>query len=385
MVAHESILLKRPSTADRAKEREQRINYPPESPYHKSKQTPRSIPRILPKQDPVEPVDFDRISFEKNYFGDSDFEDDDMTKGNIRKITVQKEANEGFGFVIKGEQPVFIYDIKPESAAARAGLQVGDRIISVNEISIKNFNREKIVSILVGCGKNPNIMIQDGIRNQSANGRLSRADSGRFVKICERYGHHASVDGLFEELQEEFARAKPDRSQLASILESNLPLDIAVQMKERLLDNSRCDSAQFVKEFRRKQRERSATPTRVGSVGSAGSYSRSTSGNSATTDRHVELSQSMRKQIQRKIISSAETEDGVNYKQPKARHVSAKRTDSTGRRKCWKNADTSPFPAPTSPSVHSEDSLEGFSDTTMGFQQRMTKFHEPEPEPEPVN
>jgi len=154
-----------------------------------------------------------------------------MSKGNFRKILVQKEANEGFGFVIKGEHPVFICEIKAGSAASKAGLQMGDRIISVNEISIKNFNREKIVSILVGCGKNPTITIQDGNHKEAQNGRLSRFDAGKFSKICERYGHHASVDGLFEELQEEYTRTRPDRNQLISILETNLPIEIAVQMK----------------------------------------------------------------------------------------------------------------------------------------------------------
>jgi len=148
------------------------------------------------------------------------------------------------------------------------------------------------------------------------------------------------------------------------------------------MENTRCDSAQFVKEFRRKQRDRSNTPTR--SVGSAGSYSRSSSASVGSGGNNIEMSQNIRKQLQRKVISTAQTEDGVNYKDPQARKVSAKRTDSTGRRKCWKKTDMSPFPAPTSPSAHSEDSLET-NDDVMGFHQRMTKFHQPEPEPAPVS
>ena len=94
----------------------------------------------------------------------------------------------------------------------------------------------------------------------------------------------------------------------------------------------------------------------------------------------------MRKQIQRKVISTAMTEDGVNYKDPQVRHVSAKRADSSGRRKCWKKQEQSPFPAPTSPSAHSEDSLDESKvfDENAGFAQKITKFHQPEPEPEPV-
>ena len=38
-----------------------------------------------------------------------------------------------------------------------------------------------------------------------------------------------------------------------------------------------------------------------------------------------------------------------------------------------------------SPSVHSEDSLESTFDEQIGFQQKITKFHQPEPEPEPLH
>jgi hypothetical protein len=96
------------------------------------------------------------------------------------------------------------------------------------------------------------------------------------------------------------------------------------------------------------------------------------------------LSQSMRKQIQKKVISTSRTEDGVNYKNPTVRHVDAKKSESAGsRRKTWKPSEN-PFPNP-SPSLNSEDSLENFSDDSLGFKQKMNKFHVPEPEPEPVS
>ena len=46
----------------------------------------------------------------------------------------------------------------------------------------------------------------------------------------------------------------------------------------------------------------------------------------------------MRK-IRLQIISNAVTDDGINYKDQPARHVSARRAESTGRRKCWKKSD----------------------------------------------
>ena len=94
----------------------------------------------------------------------------------------------------------------PGSPAAKAGLQMGDRILAVNEISIKNFNRDKIVAILSGSGKNPTVTILDCGKPKEENERLSRMDATRFSRICERFSHHASVDGLFEELKLRFPK-----------------------------------------------------------------------------------------------------------------------------------------------------------------------------------
>ena len=97
---------------------------------------------------------------------------------------------------------------------------------------------------------------------------------------------------MFKNLhQEEFERVRPDRQQFISIIESNLPSEVALNIKQRFAQETRCDSASFVKEFRRNQRERSANRSSIGSAGST----RSGSGNSATSSGGE-----MRKQLQRK-------------------------------------------------------------------------------------
>ena len=74
----------------------------------------------------------------------------------------------------------------------------------MNEISIKNFNRDKIIQILSGCGKTPTVTILDCGKAKEENERLSRMDTTRFSRICERFSHHASLDGLYEELKATF-------------------------------------------------------------------------------------------------------------------------------------------------------------------------------------
>ena len=159
----------------------------------------KSIPRY--KNKVAKPYQSEQTYFEKNYFGLDCDPEDEMSRGNIRSIHVKKEQDQGFGFVIKGENPVFISDVKPDSAAQKCGLQIGDRILAVNEISIRNFEREKIIAVLAGCGRNPVVTIQDG-SNFEQRERLSRMDTTKFDRICERFAHHGDINGLYEQLQD---------------------------------------------------------------------------------------------------------------------------------------------------------------------------------------
>ena len=77
-----------------------------------------------------------------------------------RRIRLAKAENESFGFVIKGDKPVYIAELKSHGAAQKAGLHVGDRLMAVNDISIKNFDRDRIISMLLNAGENPIITIQ---------------------------------------------------------------------------------------------------------------------------------------------------------------------------------------------------------------------------------
>ena len=96
-----------------------------------------------------------------------------------------------------------------------------------------------------------------------------------------------------------------------------------------------------------------------------------------------------------KQISSHVTDDGVNYRTPECRKVSAKKTDSsTGRRKQWSKPAPNGYPFPSStPGTHrSEDSLNPDTSRTLkmseydfGFQQRIVRFDEEPPKPPSVS
>ncbi|CAG5103434.1 Oidioi.mRNA.OKI2018_I69.chr1.g769.t2.cds [Oikopleura dioica] len=318
---------------------------------------PPAIPKLLrrPKSGPLPKVQrFTPEKFERPRRPDLDFER--MNNGNVRKLVIRKTESEGFGFTIKGEYPVTISDIKPGSPAEKSGIQIGDQLLSVNEISIKNFNRSKIVQILTSCGPNPVLVIIDNVKlgkdattsvSPTHPNSLSRADISRMERICNEYRGHKDFNRLGLELGEEFTSSDYDRTQFFTFLENFLSEEEVSRVQGRF--------------------------ERGGRTSSAGS-NRSFSGGSDET--------SMRKALQRKMISSHETVDGINFQAPKARHMSARK--GSGRRKCWKTDSSPSLPPPATPSIHSEDSLENENEpTSPGFQQKLTSFARPPPPPSP--
>jgi predicted metalloprotease with PDZ domain len=54
-----------------------------------------------------------------------------------RLVTVNRTADGGFGFVLRGDQPVWIESVLSGSPADHAGLRSGDAILEVNDIDVR--------------------------------------------------------------------------------------------------------------------------------------------------------------------------------------------------------------------------------------------------------
>ncbi|XP_052071079.1 rhophilin-1-like [Mytilus californianus] len=67
--------------------------------------------------------------------------EDDVSPGGLRngvKITAIVHREDGsFGFVLAGNNPVFIESVEPGGPADRAGLLAGDCIVNVNKIDVR--------------------------------------------------------------------------------------------------------------------------------------------------------------------------------------------------------------------------------------------------------
>ena len=68
------------------------------------------------------------------------------------KISIRKSSEESFGFEVKGEEKRrgenCVDNVVADSAAYRANLLVGDRIVSVNGYRVNNMNINELFSLL---------------------------------------------------------------------------------------------------------------------------------------------------------------------------------------------------------------------------------------------
>ncbi|XP_061892757.1 delphilin isoform X2 [Entelurus aequoreus] len=80
---------------------------------------------------------------------------------NCRTVRVCK-GNMSFGFTLRGHAPVWIDSVIPGSAADKAGLKPGDRILFLNGLDMRTSSHEKVVSMLQGSGAMPTLVVEDG-------------------------------------------------------------------------------------------------------------------------------------------------------------------------------------------------------------------------------
>lgn len=57
----------------------------------------------------------------------------------------------GYGLTVCGEQPVFVESVKPDGAAARAGVREADQIIKINGMPVSSSNRYEVLRMISGC------------------------------------------------------------------------------------------------------------------------------------------------------------------------------------------------------------------------------------------
>ncbi|XP_014674125.1 PREDICTED: rho guanine nucleotide exchange factor 11-like [Priapulus caudatus] len=70
----------------------------------------------------------------------------------IQRCVIIQKDEKGYGLTVSGDNPVFVQSVKEGGAAAKAGVQIGDRIIKVNGTLVTSSNHLEVVRLVKAAG-----------------------------------------------------------------------------------------------------------------------------------------------------------------------------------------------------------------------------------------
>lgn len=85
-------------------------------------------------------------------------EDNKLTSlcGGIRsrkeRCVVLRRSRDGYGLKLRGQGPIFVEAVEPNSAASRGGLRIGDRILKLNGSSVTELDCDQLLELLAKSG-----------------------------------------------------------------------------------------------------------------------------------------------------------------------------------------------------------------------------------------
>ncbi|KAK6186398.1 hypothetical protein SNE40_008440 [Patella caerulea] len=76
-----------------------------------------------------------------------------------RLVSLNRDQGQGFGFSVRGDSPVIIADIEPDSVAGRSSMKVGDFVVGVSDTDTMWAKHEEVVQFVRKAGSQLNIRL----------------------------------------------------------------------------------------------------------------------------------------------------------------------------------------------------------------------------------
>lgn len=99
----------------------------------------------------------------------------------IRTLELRRRRGR-FGFTVRGNGPVYVYDVEERGPAYSVGMRPGDLVLKVNTMNVRHANADQVQQIVEACGPMITVVliagaqsIGDGEQPPSTSSRYRRA------------------------------------------------------------------------------------------------------------------------------------------------------------------------------------------------------------------
>jgi S1-C subfamily serine protease len=92
-----------------------------------------------------------------------------------------------FGFTLRGNGPVYVYDVENKSPAYNVGMRSGDLVLTVNGVNVRHANADQVQQIVEACGPTISVVLIAGSQSIGASDKTSSSTSSRYRQARDFY------------------------------------------------------------------------------------------------------------------------------------------------------------------------------------------------------
>lgn len=134
-----------------------------------------------------------------------------------QRCVIIQRGEKGYGLTVSGDNPVFVQDVKPHGAAARAGVHPGDRIMKVNGTLVTSSNHVEVVR-MIKSGSLVSLTLLSKQPNSTGHARMRQSDhvyQNDEVKIVDMVDQEAAMAKV-QNLKKYLDKALVERNSLSA-------------------------------------------------------------------------------------------------------------------------------------------------------------------------
>lgn len=92
-----------------------------------------------------------------------------------------------FGFTVRGNGPVYVYDVEERGPAYSVGMRPGDLVLKVNGMNVRHANADQVQQVVEACGPTITVVLIAGAQSIGDGEPSSSSTSSRYRRARDFY------------------------------------------------------------------------------------------------------------------------------------------------------------------------------------------------------